>query len=99
MFMLAFVSMGLFANAYDKSTNSSDIDLTENKAPNKIILFDENDVCVTVTYVCPESPNGSGYGSCTACASSHIYGQNAAAMAELQAASCVGQYAVLCPAP
>lgn len=106
MFLLAFVSMGIFAKASNGISNSKPIkSLVVEKPSSDLRFFEEvgyefqNDVnlldgtvCVTVTYNCPDSPNGSGSGSCTKCATNPII---ALADATICAVS-IGE--ILCPA-
>jgi predicted nucleic acid binding AN1-type Zn finger protein len=98
MFLLGFVSISIFASAYDGSKNqSTEVTKVETKMSGTSRLLND-DVCVTIPYTCPVSSNGTGSGSCTACVSSHTFGQAAGALANMQAAHCVGVMSGLCPA-
>jgi hypothetical protein len=107
VFLLAFVSIGIFANASNGLIHIKPVTLVEPVKPiNEIKLYEEvgyefenlmnffdETVCVTVTTYCPESPNGSGSTTCTKCAST-------VTSATILATACATFYEdFLCPAP
>jgi hypothetical protein len=108
VFLLAFVSIGIFANA----SNGGLIHLNPVKSIEQVKPIDEvklyeeigyefkdeasyftETTCVTVTMVCPDAGGGGGYATCTMCSTSPSTALN-------MATACASYYIIMfCEAP
>jgi hypothetical protein len=100
IFLLVFLSIGIFANASVISNETCFADKTNSNQTNTLTSrFMAEEVCVTVTVLCPYSVHGSGWSTCTSCASTHTFGPAASSIAAMAATNCAAEVFIFCPAP